>query len=828
MRIYGVVVSFLIAVASQAVPLRGSEDAGSHLPDGVVARLGNPVRSNHYQAVAIAFSRDDELLACAGLRTQPYRGRDARFPIEVYDTEKMNRLVILAGNEAPVEALQISRSKDWVASLGGGVVHLWSLPSGERFWSVRHVNAQQAAFSADGKHLFVADRSEQVWVVDLESGEVVEQRVLAKAEQPVDPWAGPAVGGNTPGEKRKVRIAFSEKDGTMIIEEEGKEPVKLDLRAMGRKLNYWRRIRFLPDGKNLVWLTDEGTFEVRDVMTGKIVTDPSIDVGVMIRKKFNGDDEEPSPVGLLWPSSNSQSVQVRVSDTVSQMSFDGKTVRKTLFSWPPPASWLEGEYSLSPDLEPDEPRGKGEGKMAWFADSLAISPDGKLAALMGRRDANRSEVRVLDLERETTVRTFALESRYRERRLYKGRIHATPQIRSLKPVTGSFSHDGKRLAVEMMGEIRLLELDTGEEVIGENGVAEGEEPIQQEHEDKIAAVVFSPDGELVATASYDSTIRLWNATTGEESLRREHEWLSAPQYAVAFSPDSTLLAADLGNKVEVLRCKDGETICMLEGKAVSSVSGAATAVGFSSDGSRLATWLDLRRSLTWWELPSGRQIKTIRMELLPEDKPTEGPTHTDDGSLQSFAFSPDMRRLAMTAYLDRVLIQFDAETGERLHRVTSGGRLGAACFSGDMKRFVVGGDGEPFRVFDMETGDQIRKIVPGGRQSGELSGYWMNPHYDQRLGIGAGSGAERPQLFLDEGRILVTVDLTGSRFYDVRSGRLIGELPDHGVRTVSPDGRRVATVMERNWTSPSGDLWPTASTILIWNTEELPVQLRPR
>jgi WD40 repeat protein len=584
MRIFGVVVSFLIAAASQAVPLHGWEDADSQLPDGVVARLGSPVRSNHHQAVAIAFSRDDELLACAGMRTQSYRALGARFPIEVYDTERMNRLVVLEGNEAPVEALQISRSKDWVASLGGGIVHLWSLPSGEQRWSVRHLNVQQAAFSADGKHLFVADRSEQVWVLDLESGEVVREHSLAKAEQPVNPWAVPAPGVAAPGGNRKVQIAFSEKDGTMIIKEEGKEPVKLDLRAMGRKLNYWRRIRFLPDGKNLVWLTDEGAFEVRDVMTGETVRGGPIDVGIMIRKKFNGDDEEPSPVGLLWPSSNSQSVQVRVSDTVSQMSFDGKTVRKTLFSWPPPASWLEGEYSLSPDVEPDAPRGEGEGKMAWFADSLAISPDGKRAALMGRRDANRSEVRVLDLERETTLRTFALESRYRERRLYGGRIHATPQIRSLKPVTGSFSHDGKRLAVEMMGEIRLLELATGEEVLGENRVAVGEGPILQEHEDKIAAIVFSPDGKLVATASYDSTIRLWNARTGEELLRREHEWLSAPQYAVAFSPDSTQLAADLRNKVEVLRCSDGETICMLEGKAVSRVTAEATG------GRLLARW----------------------------------------------------------------------------------------------------------------------------------------------------------------------------------------------------------------------------------------------
>src|SRR5205823_5992616 len=36
------------------------------------------------------------------------------------------------------------------------------------------------------------------------------------------------------------------------------------------------------------------------------------------------------------------------------------------------------------------------------------------------------------------------------------------------------------------------------------------------HQDTVNRVVFSPDGTVVATASWDGTAKLWNATTGQE------------------------------------------------------------------------------------------------------------------------------------------------------------------------------------------------------------------------------------------------------------------------------------------------------------------------
>ena len=111
------------------------------------------------------------------------------------------------------------------------------------------------------------------------------------------------------------------------------------------------------------------------------------------------------------------------------------------------------------------------------------------------------------------------------------------------------------------------------------------------HAGWVRGVAFSPDGRLLATASMDSTAKLWDPATGE--CVRTVTGHGAGLRGVAFSPDGRLLATASTDKTARLwDPATGKRLCTLVGR-IAVVCGVA----FSPDGRMLATAsMDNRRS----------------------------------------------------------------------------------------------------------------------------------------------------------------------------------------------------------------------------------------
>jgi WD40 repeat protein len=116
-------------------------------------------------------------------------------------------------------------------------------------------------------------------------------------------------------------------------------------------------------------------------------------------------------------------------------------------------------------------------------------------------------------------------------------------------ITGNvqYSPDGTLLAVSSSIGVWLYDVDTHEEVNLLTG-----------HTAWVSCVAFSPDGQTLASGSWDRTIRLWNPHTGQHkaTLMRDN---MGDVTSIAFSPDGSTLASGGGRWNKTIQLWDTET-----------------------------------------------------------------------------------------------------------------------------------------------------------------------------------------------------------------------------------------------------------------------------
>jgi WD40 repeat protein len=219
------------------------------------------------------------------------------------------------------------------------------------------------------------------------------------------------------------------------------------------------------------------------------------------------------------------------------------------------------------------------------------------------------------------------------------------------------------------------------------------------HTDAVSAVAFGADSGTLASASLDGTVKLWDATSGE--LRRTVAGHRGAVLALSFSADGKKLASG-GVDADVRLIEPGSGKCKA---VVSGHKSWVNAIAWSADGNRLATGSSDGTVRLW--SPSGTEEATLKGEK-------------EDGEVRSLALSPDGTMLAAGLRFGLVAL-WDVPSGRVRSRIRAHhGDVWAVAVS-PTDKVLVSGDGDwnrpgSVKIWDTATGASRGELM----QSGEV------------------------------------------------------------------------------------------------------------
>ena len=606
-------------------------------------------------------------------------------------------------------------------------------PKPELLWSSSaepSAKVNSIAYSPDGEKLASALEGGQIKLWDARSGELL--RTLEGHTSDVRSVAF-APDGNTlaSGSEDKTIKLWDARSGAL-------------LRTLEGHTHWVESVAFAPDGKTLASGSLDKTIKLWDARSGEVLRTLNGHTSYVGSVAFAPDGKTLASGSedrtiKLWDARSGELLRTLEGHTGNVISVafapDGQTlasgsIDKTV------KLWGARSGKLVRTLE----------EHTSYVHSVAFAPDGKtLASSSG----------------DTTIKLWGARS---------GELLRTLEGHKWIVNSVAFAPDGNTLASGSWDKtIKTWDARSSELQLSID--ARGPDHERKGHRGLVRSVAFAPDGNTLASGSYDTTIKLWDARSGE--ILRTLEGHTSGVLSVAFVPDgNTLASSSLDTTIKLWDAHGGEVLRTLEGH-----TNEVRSVVFAPDGKRLASGSG-DKTIKLWDARSGALLRTL-----------EG--HTS--AVRSVAFAPDGSTLASVSW-DNAIKLWDARSGETLRTLESHtGSVRSVAFAPDGQTLASGSWDNTIKLWDVSSGELLRTL---------------EGHTDSVVSVA----------FAPDGKTLTSGSWDNTiKLWDARSGELLHTLEGHRADVISvaftPDGQALA--------SSSGDktvkLWRVPARERAWN-----------